>query len=226
MPATLSRDVRSPQLKTAPQAAHFPEAFDPGKHPNCHITELFAQGGLPRVTHDEIERMFDAAGHPPGPKRVALIGAFLRDADAALDASGGRVRYLGLKPEAANGPVGDVFFVDIPGDLLSIRFFPGDSQPEEGMFFFDFYDRTHRLACNAPPGYQLEIFVPGDLAGPIRSIEAVYGVQAPERLEKFAVVELTTCSLARPRMKPFAFDVPRRTRYRPLVAQPVRDPLL
>ncbi|KAJ7356546.1 hypothetical protein DFH08DRAFT_688752, partial [Mycena albidolilacea] len=113
--------------------------------------------------------------------------------------------------------------VDIPGDRLSIRFFPGDSRPEDGMFFFDLYDRDRGLACNAPRGYKLEILAPGGLAGPIQSVEAVYGIEAPEGSEKFAVVELTTCSLARPGRRSFRFDVPRRTRYRPLVAQPVRD---
>ncbi|KAJ7200291.1 hypothetical protein GGX14DRAFT_466597 [Mycena pura] len=126
------------------------------------------------------------------------------------------------KPEAVNDPgeVEDVFRVDIPDDYLSIRFFPGDSRPEDGMFFFDFYDRDRQLACNAPCGYKLELLAPRGLAGPIQSVEAVYGIEAPERLEKFAVVELATCSLARPGKGSFAFHVPRRTR--PFVAQPVR----
>ncbi|KAJ7809714.1 hypothetical protein B0H14DRAFT_2865529 [Mycena olivaceomarginata] len=190
-----------------PRVVGAPEPFDPAKHPNCRLTELFAQGGFARVTLDQVDRIFDAAGHSRGPERAALVEAFLRDADVALDASGGRIRYLGLKPEAANGPVGDVFFVDIPGDRLSIRFFPGDSRPEDGMFFFDLYDRGRGLACNAPRGYKLEILA----------------LEAPEGSEKFAVVELSTCSLARPGRRSFHFDVPRRTRYRPLVVQPVRD---
>ncbi|KAJ6588909.1 hypothetical protein B0H19DRAFT_223980 [Mycena capillaripes] len=146
--------------QASPRVVGAPEPFDPAKHPNCRLTELFVQGGFARVTLDEIDRMFDAAGHSRGPTRTALIEAFLRDADATLDASGGRIRYLGLKPEAADGPVGDVFFVDIPGDLLSIRFFPGDSRPEDGMFFLDFYDRGCGLACNAPPVTNSRLSVP------------------------------------------------------------------
>ncbi|KAJ7708947.1 hypothetical protein B0H17DRAFT_1124732 [Mycena rosella] len=224
MPPTRSRIPKPPQLNGPPRADY--EPFNATQHPNCRVTELFAQAGFARVTLEQIESMFEAAGHSPDAKRAALIETVLRDVDAALDAAGGRIRYLGLKPEAANGPVGDVFFVDLPDDPLSIWFFPGDSRPEDGMFFFDFYDRVRRLACNAPSGYELEIIAPGGLAGPIRSVEAVYGVEAPEGLEKFAVVELTTCTLARPGMPSFAFEVPRRTRHRPLVAQPVRDPYM
>ncbi|KAJ7286475.1 hypothetical protein C8J57DRAFT_1287751, partial [Mycena rebaudengoi] len=143
-----------------PRVVRAPELFDPAKHPNCRLTELFAQEGFARVTFDQIDRMFDAAGH------------------------------------------------------------------SNGVFFFDFYDRGRGLACNAPRGYELEILAPGGLTGPIQSVEAVYGIEAPEGLEKFTVVELTTCSLARPGIGSFRFDVPRRTRYRPLVAQPVRDPYM
>ncbi|KAJ6611133.1 hypothetical protein B0H10DRAFT_1953302 [Mycena sp. CBHHK59/15] len=87
----------TPRLKEVPRAGRSAPDFDPAKHPNCRVTELFAQGGFPRVTLEEIDRIFDAAGHPRGPQRAALVEAFLRDADAALDASSGHIRCLGDK---------------------------------------------------------------------------------------------------------------------------------
>ncbi|KAJ6521489.1 hypothetical protein DFH09DRAFT_1424958 [Mycena vulgaris] len=221
MPPTRSRVIRlTPQLMAAPQRARVFEPFDPAKHPNCRLTELFAEAGFARVTSKQIESIFLDAGHPPGPERDALVDTFLRNADAGLDASGGRIRYLGKPRMAQSGMSSSSTYLAIiyPSDSSQVTVDPKTacSSSTSTTALMDWL-ATLLAAINSSS-------LPLELAGPLQSIEAVYGVEAPEGLEKFAVVELTTCPLARPGKRSFAFDVPRRTRYRPLVAQAVLDP--
>ncbi|KAJ7204744.1 hypothetical protein GGX14DRAFT_459549 [Mycena pura] len=187
------------------------EQFNPTKHPNMRIGEAFAQAGCARPTFEDLDILMDCEGVPRGPERAALYEAYIRRIDETLEASGGRILQFGMKPEAANGPVEDIFFCDIPDDVLSIRFFPGDCPGEFGGFFFDFYDRNKGLPCNTPRGYELELVAPQDWSGPMKSVEVTFGSEVKEGLEKFAVLERCTCSLARPGKELFRFQVPLRT---------------
>ena len=180
--------------------------------------------GLPPITYAEIHQLLDAEGIPRDEKRLEIIQAFVANMDqtglvpiGVCPIAHRRIapiadRDAQVKPEATSERETDIFMISIPQDRLCIRLFPGGTRPEEGMFFFDFYDARRQVAVNAPPGYAMTIVWPGGLAGPIASVEAAMGVTPDEGLEKFAIVENVRCSLARPRQEPYLFDIPSRTR--------------
>jgi hypothetical protein len=118
------------------------------------------------------------------------------------------------------GPIDDLFFVDIPNNRLSIRIYSGDSDPQDGLFFLDFFDTRKGAAENAPPNYHLSVAAPAPFKSPVHSIEELYSVNPPAGHERFAVPEAVTCLSERAGRAPFLFALPPRTK--PGVAQAVR----
>ncbi|KAJ6454002.1 hypothetical protein C8R47DRAFT_997461, partial [Mycena vitilis] len=112
--------------------------------------------------------------------------------------------------------------IQIPGDRLCIRLFPGGTRPESGMFFFDFFDAQTDMAVNAPRGYTVTVISPRALGGALASLEhtmanaAGHSVTAANATgpgqERFPVMERVRCSLERPGLRSYLFDIPARTR--------------
>ncbi|KAJ6622022.1 hypothetical protein B0H10DRAFT_2431982 [Mycena sp. CBHHK59/15] len=150
-----------------------PEPHNPSIHihPASTLSDLFADVGIPRITKKEL-----------------ALAAIIPSKTNELAAQTGRIRKLGLKPEQDGGSWEDVFMYRIDAEQ-AIRVFPGDSDPESGMFFVDFWDHARKQAINTPSGHKLEIMAPLDLRGPMVSVEAAYKVKPLEGPEKYGIVE-------------------------------------
>ncbi|KAJ7902646.1 hypothetical protein B0H14DRAFT_3707760 [Mycena olivaceomarginata] len=173
-----------------------------------HLEQL-AAADIPRVTFDDLQCIFASAGHPPGPHRDAVVRDLIAQTDGRLNATRGRLRYIGIKPEGVQGPIDDLFFVDIPNNRLSIRIYSGDSDPQDGLFFLDFFDTRKGAAENAPPNYHLSVAAPAPFKSPVRSIEELYGVNPPAGHERFAVPEAVTCLSERTDRAPLLYPAVR-----------------
>ncbi|KAJ6604872.1 hypothetical protein B0H10DRAFT_2229346 [Mycena sp. CBHHK59/15] len=141
-----------------------PEPHNPCIHPASTLSDLFADVGIPRITKKELS----LAAALQGVSEEVIL-----DQTNELAAQTGRIRKLGLKPEQDRGSWEDVFVYRIDAQK-SIRVFPGDSNPESGMFFVDFWDPTRKQAINTPLGHKLEIMAPLDLRGPMVSVEVSF----------------------------------------------------
>lgn len=116
-----------------------------------------------------------------------------------------------------------IMMVALPDEPLAIRFFTGGTRASSRMWFFDFYNTTQGCPVNAPPGYAVTIVSPSALSGPVPSMESTLLVNETIEAgaERYTVMELVRCSLARPRRAPFLFNVPSRTPDPPNVANAV-----
>ncbi|KAJ6464065.1 hypothetical protein C8R45DRAFT_911375 [Mycena sanguinolenta] len=116
-----------------------------------------------------------------------------------------------------------VAMVALPDELLAIRFFTGGTLASSRIWFFDFYNTNEGCPVNAPPGYAVTIVSHSALSGPVPSMESTLLVNETIKAgaERFTVMELVRCSLARPGRSPFLFNVPSRTPDPPNVANAV-----
>ncbi|KAF8146420.1 hypothetical protein K438DRAFT_1990779 [Mycena galopus ATCC 62051] len=177
---------------------------------------MLARHGLPIITDADLQDMFDAV-QVPAHRRDAETKRFMDEA-AAMG-----LNPIGRKPEASLDDNDMIMMVALPDEPLAIRFFTGGTSASSRMWFFDFYNTSQDCPVNAPPGYTVTIVSPSYLSGPVPSMESTLLVDETidAGAERFTVMELVCCSLARPGRSQFLFNVPSRTPNSPNVANAV-----
>ncbi|OBZ74085.1 hypothetical protein A0H81_06268 [Grifola frondosa] len=156
--------------------------------------ELFRSIGVPEDELAEKRRLFD------------------NNVNEMMASCGGKIEYVGFKPE---GNAGDVQFYAIPDCELSIRIWTG-GMDRHGQWLLDFFNRTTSCAVNAPDGFGFyPIQRPGffTMSGPDGRLpsweETAYGHQATvPGEERFSVPEGSWWALKRPGKEDFCFVLP------------------
>ncbi|KAJ6466728.1 hypothetical protein C8R47DRAFT_1153502 [Mycena vitilis] len=194
--------VRHPQL--------LPNILPPGVSDTL-VNRLHLEAGILPTTIEATETLLAVAGFPPGTRQV-LEGML----DGLVKEHGeGRIPWAGAKPELLQNTDRVILF-PIPGTDLGIRVFPGDLHPRDGMFFFDLYDRTRRVAVNSPPSFSYQVLRPVKNED-LLSMEEDAGI-AREAIkpgeERFGVPEGIRCCLKRDGEQDFFFLIPEHPKVR------------
>ncbi|KAJ7632624.1 hypothetical protein FB45DRAFT_510146 [Roridomyces roridus] len=117
-------------------------------------------------------------------------------------------RIIGVKPTSSQRQP-ETYKIHIPNDKLSIRVFPGNTPPDQGMFFFDFVDKDTLRPINAPATYKLAVLI-GPLESPLCSMEAAFKVIPGPGQEKYLSINGVRCRLRRPGQPAYDFELPMR----------------